>query len=257
MQQNTQNDLHFIPADEVVLPPFFPKVFESNEGELFVYLGAILNNGMRMGLNCSPYWAYKKHSTDELVQEGILGFYRLKSGVIFKDEFIDGETHLPFEVAEKNEYVDLPKGPSTYFGIHAYETHEENSEDTRKAFGLTYDELSDVLRAYGCIFELGDAYSPQPRITRSNQRNNCCDLSYAWIPAGFPYIAFDTNEYPFSHVSLGAFYGHLRLLLLHDQRSKIWQNMIALGVAKDILAQITEMELSWHPPVRYNEFLKL
>ena len=232
MQQNTQNDLHFIPADEVVLPPFFPKVFESNEGELFVYLGAILNNGMRMGLNCSPYWAYKKHSTDELVQEGILGFYRLKSGVIFKDEFIDGETYLPFEV-------------------------EENSEDTRKAFGLTYDELSDVLRAYGCIFELGGAYSPQPRITRSNQRNNCCDLSHAWIPAGFPYIAFDTNEYPFSHVSLGAFYGHLRLLLLHDQRSKIWQNMIALGVAKDILAQITEMELSWHPPVRYNEFLKL
>lgn len=226
MEKDVKDNSHFQSSSEIVIPDHFPKVYEDEHGRTMVYLGAIVGDRMQMDIGCSPYWTHGKHSTDETVKETISGFYRLESGVIRKDNFLDEETIFSSKVAEKEEYVDLPKGSSTYFGIRNYGSHEENVVDTRQAFGLTHEELFDLLEVYGRLFGLGNAYRPYPRITRSNQCNNCCDLTHAWIPRGFPYITFDDSPCSFSHVSLGGFYEHMRLLLLHGNRSVIWRAMV-------------------------------
>lgn len=251
-----EDDSRFYPSTEAVIPRLFPKVYEREGGGIIVYLGAISRSSTEMFIGGCPFWLEGKHSTGEEANEAIQGFYRLENGVIFQDSFLDKDTHFPFEVSEKNEYVDLPIPASSYFGICACETHRENSIATRQAFGLTYDELSDILDIYGEFFGLGNTYRRFPRITRSTQRSNCCDLSGAWIPRDFPYITFNEGDYPFSHVSLGAFYEHMRLLLLHGSRSAVWKAMVKLGAKEELLERMVNMRTPWQPPVRYNEFIE-
>ncbi len=251
-----ENDSHFYPSTETVIPRHFPKVYERKSGDIIIYLGAISKESREMFIGGCPFWLEGKHSTDEAVNKAIRGFYRLENGVIFQDSFLDNDTLFPFEVIESNEYVDLPVAASSYFGICAFETHKENSIATRQAFGLTYEELDSVLGAYGEFFKLGNCYQRFPRITRATQRDNCCDLSNAWIPRNFPYITFDESDCLFSHVSLGAFYEHLRLLLLHGSRSAVWRAMVRLGAEEELLERIVDMRAPWQPPVRYNEFVE-
>ena len=249
-------DSRFYPSTEAVIPRHFPKVYERKDGNTIVYLGAISRNSAKMFIGGCPFWLEGKHSTDEEADEAIQGFYQLENGVIFHDSFLDKNTHFPFEVAEKNEYVDLPVSASSYFGICAFKTHEENRAATRQAFGLTYEELCGILDIYGEFFGLGNVYQRFPRVTRSTQRDNCCDLSSAWISRNFPYIAFDESDCPFSHVSLGAFYEHMRLLLLHGSRSAVWRAMVKLGAEEELLEHIVNMRAPWQPSVRYNEFIE-
>ena len=251
-----EDDSHFYPSKEAVIPRHFPKVYGGKDGDVIVYLGAIFRDSTEMLIGGCPFWLEGKHSTDEEANRAIQGFYRLENGVIFQDSFLDKDTLFSFEVSEKNEYVNLPVSASSYFGICAFKTHEENSAATRQAFGLTYQELCDILDIYGEFFGLGNTHQRFPRVTRSTQRDNCCDLSNAWIPRGFPYITFDENDCPFSHVSLGAFYEHLRLLLFHGSHSVIWKAMVKLGAKEELLECIVDMRSPWQPPVRYNEFVE-
>lgn len=251
-----EEDSRFRPSTEAVIPDRFPKVYESENRGIIVYLGAISRSSAEMFIGGCPFWLKGKHSTDEEANEAIQGFYRLEDGVIFQDSFLDKNTHFPFEVSETNEYVDLPTSSSSYFGICASKTHRENKTATRQAFGLTYEELCGILDIYGKFFGLGNNYQRFPRITRSTQRSNCCDLSNAWIPRNFPYIAFDESNCPFSHVSLGAFYEHMRLLLLHGSRSAVWKAMVKLGAKEELLERIVDMRTPWQPSVRYNEFIE-
>lgn len=249
-----EDDSRFRPSTEAVIPRRFPKVYERKNGGIIVYLGAISRSNAEMLIGGCPFWLEGKHSTGEEANEAIQGFYRLEGGVICQGSFLDQDTHFPFEVSETSEYVDLPVSTSSYFGICTPKTHRENSAATRQAFGLTYEELCGILDVYGKLFGLGNIYQRFPRITRSTQRSNCCDLSNAWIPRNFPYIAFDESDRPFSHVSLGAFYEHMRLLLLHGSRSAVWKAMVKLGTKEELLEHIMNMRAPWQPSVRYNEF---
>ena len=256
MKTESQKELRFIPANEVTIPVHFPKVYKTREGRTIVYLGAILEERENMTIRCSPFWAEGRHSVDEDISKTIKGFYRLKNGIVFRDSFIDSRTFSSFDVAEADEYVDLPNSASTYYGIRTHVSQKEDKEATREAFGLTYDELSEILDSYGRIYGLGNIYFPYPKVTRSTQRDNVCDLSHAWIPEKFPYVAFDNSGYLFSHVSLGAFYEHLRLLLLHRKRSRVWKSMIENGVSEELLERVMDMQNYDITPVRYAEYAK-
>lgn len=251
-----EGDSRFYPAVEAVIPDHFPAVYESSSGDIIVYLGAITRDSREMYIGGCPFWLHGKHSEDAEAQAAIQGFYRLESGVIYRDAFLDKDTLFPFEVAEVSRYIDLPTSAFSYFGVCSRETREEDSVATRLVFGLTYEELSEILSIYGNIFGLGNTYQRFPRITRSTQKDNRCDLSYAWIPRNFPYITFDDSTCPFSHISLGAFYKHMRLLLLHGPRSVAWKAMVEAGANEGTLERIVHMQTSWQPPVRYNEFVK-
>lgn len=246
--------MDFCPNTEVTIPDSFPAIYEDQTGQLIVYLGAILKNSSNMSLKHSLYWAKGTHSTDTAVQSRIAGFYKLNNGIIHKENFLDAETLFPYEVRQKNEYIVLPTTASNYYGICDCDTYEENAKDTRKAFGLTFEELDQVLDAYSHIFKLGNTYQRDPRITRSTQKDNCCDLCSTWIPQGFPYIAFEPKSGSFSHISLSSFYQHLKLLLFQKTRSVFWKRMLACGIEESLLDHIHSMTNYSLTPVYYREY---
>lgn len=254
MNSFDSNEGNFCQNIEITIPERFPAVYGTRGDSIEVYLGVIRKDDSNMDIGCGLYWDKGKHSTDREIQEKIAGFYCLRNGIIYKDRFIDEPTFSSYSVIQKNEYVDLPNSVSSYYGICDCETHEENEADTHKAFGLTFDELDQILEAYGQIFNLGNIYERAPRITRSMQRSNCCDLSYAWIPKGFPYITFSSTGGPFSHVSLNAFYNHLKLLLLNKSKSIIWKQMIDLGIKEESLNHLLSLSDYCIRPVVYGEF---
>ena len=135
MKTESQKELRFIPANEVTIPVHFPKVYKTREGRTIVYLGAILEERENMTIRCSPFWAEGRHSVDEDISKTIKGFYRLKNGIVFRDSFIDSRTFSSFDVAEADEYVDLPNSASTYYGIRTHVSQKEDKEATREAFG--------------------------------------------------------------------------------------------------------------------------
>ncbi len=131
--------------------------------------------------------------------------------------------------------VRMPVANTCYFAIEKrIETNnswyfEENEELSRSCFGLTYRELEYLVRVYAETFGKYNSYVQYPRITRSMNKDNFCDITGIWIPPKFPYITFASSEYSFSHVSLYGFYRHIGLLLSIDSAivtSKIFDSEI-------------------------------
>ena len=150
----------------------------------------------------------------------IQGFFRIKSGCVLLTEFLDHDNYNESYYKQlKNYIVRLPVPSSCYFGIEKRVESatagffEENENLTRACFGLTYAELEYIVKVYAERLGISNAYGQYPRITRSIKRDNYCEITGLWIPAGFPYIAFNGNSSDYAHVSLYGFYRHMGLLL--------------------------------------------
>lgn len=100
---------------------------------------------------------------------------------------------------------------------------EENEELSRACFGLTYSELEYLVRVYSERLGICNAYTQFPRITRSMNKHNFCDITGVWIPPKFPYIAFNKSKYAFSHVSLYGFYRHVGAMLAMGSNTRASQ----------------------------------
>ncbi len=84
---------------------------------------------------------------------------------------------------------------------------------SRARFGLTYNELEYFIKIYAERLGMDNGYTQFPKITRSMNKDNFCDITGIWIPPKFPYIAFNNSGYVFSHVSLYRFYRHIGVML--------------------------------------------
>ena len=77
---------------------------------------------------------------------------------------------------------------SLYF-VYFYDYDDEDEDLTRKIFGLTYDELTELLDAYAKIMGTYRDFYTYPKLTRSIKNTNFCDMTELWIPKTFPYVA--------------------------------------------------------------------
>lgn len=247
-----------IKGSEVVLTLGFPKTYISERGEVFAYLGVAGKDHPAMAIRCCSYEYEGKHSTDNIVAKNIYGFYRLVRGGIYLDSFMDKGYRASVTYKELNSYLDLPISGSTYYGAIDRKTRHEDEAVTRAIFGLTHAELSRLLEGYGLLFGLSNDYIRLPRVMRSTQSDNICDLSGDWIPKGFPYIAFDNSGYPFSHISLRAFYSHIGLLMKGERKNPIWMGLAKCGTDEEILSRVTSLNGGsvgdFSKVVRYGEF---
>lgn len=247
-----------IKGSDVALTRGFPKTYISERGEVFGYIGVADKDRPTMAIRCCSYKYDGKHSTDDNVATNIYGFYRLERGGIYLDSFVDEGYRALRTYKESNSCIELPISGSTYYGAVDRETRFENEAITRAMFGLTHSELSRLLEGYGLLFGLSNDYIRLPRVTRSTQSDNICDLSGDWIPKGFPYIAFSNSGYPYSHISLRAFYSYIGLLMVGKRANPIWMGLAECGVDEDILSQVTCLDDgsvgSFSNTVRYGEF---
>ncbi|NJJ40245.1 hypothetical protein [Paenibacillus apii] len=135
-------------------------------------------------------------------------------------DFLDHELYDTKRFKRLNNYiVSLPVANSCDFGIvrRIHSEHssyfEENESMSRACFGLTYDELEQVVGIYAQRLGIFNDYIQYPRVTRSMKNDNFCDITGLWIPPKFPYITFNGGGYTYSHVSLYGFYRHVDIML--------------------------------------------
>lgn len=205
---------------DITFPEHHSKaMYLSERGRLFCYSGICeCDENRRDLINSWPYYMVGKHSYQYSKQ--ITGMYRLAYGCILLCGFLDHETYNNDTYKQLTDYfIRLPRPASCYYGILKVnmpgisDAFKENEELTRECFGLTYGELEQFTEAYAKIIGTYTPYLHYPKVTRSLKSNNFCDITGAWIPAGFPYIAFSDSGYAFSHVSLYGFYRYVGAVL--------------------------------------------
>ncbi len=204
---------------DIVLPDSSTKaIYLSQQGELFCYSGIYGRDKDKVFFHSWPYYLHGKHTTN--CKKHIKGLFRIKNGCILLTGFVDHEFYSNSSYKQLTNYImRLPTVNNSYFGIEKrIETgsswyFEENKELSRACFGLSYSELKYLVKLYAERLGIYHSYFQYPRITRSMKNDNFCDISRMWIPAGFPYIAFNDSSCDFAHVSLFGFYRHVGALL--------------------------------------------
>lgn len=212
-------DSHEQQGKDIVLPDHSMKaIYLSQRGELFCYSGIYSRNDREVLFQSWPYYLRGKHTTSS--EKYMKGIFRIKSGCILLTGFVDHEFYNDSYYKQLTNYImRLPTVNNLFFGIEKrIETgnswyFEENEELSRACFGLSYSELDYLVKLYAERLGTYNSYIQYPRITRSMKSDNFCDITGAWIPAGFPYIAFNESGYVYSHVSLFGFYRHVGALL--------------------------------------------
>ena len=226
-------------GSEVLIPDFLPAIYVSDSDEVFCYTGIFINDiePRENSIYAPPCNMRGKHSTDKRYAARIKGFLRIVNGCIILDNYIDNQfKEKKYKLI--NAYVRLPDSADTYFGIEA-----SNEEDalTRAIFGLTYVELTSVLEGYAKLLGIHNMYVQFPKLTRSAQSENFCDITELWIPKHFPYITFDKNNYDFAHVSLWGFYRHVQLLMKRSMGFLV-QEMLSIGVGEFVLRTLLSID---------------
>lgn len=133
-------------------------------------------------------------------------FVELRQGVLERTNFLRDDAY--YKVIDDRRVL-LPKGASSDFGV-VFKDGAEDDELTRQVFGGTRQEFEAVAHALAPV--AGRSFHEMlqlPRVTFSKTRSNYCDVTGCLIPKDFPYVAFDTAECDWSHVSL---YGLYRLI---------------------------------------------
>lgn len=216
-----------------------PAIFISEMDEVFYYPGICLNDEERRtrASFMRPHYMQGKHSTDKAISKEIKGFYRVVDGCIVLDKYVDDKFHEKDLFKRIEAYVRLATPGSCYYGVFKSYGNEDEVL-TRKVFGLTYDELTELLESYAKMMGTNCEFSAYPKLTRSIKNTNFCDITDGWIPETFPYIAFKESGYDFSHVSFFGFYRHIQLLTGREMNSLISRALLQSGLNEDILKKV-------------------
>ncbi|MEM7599979.1 MAG: hypothetical protein AAF357_01030 [Verrucomicrobiota bacterium] len=186
-------------------------------------------------------------------------FVEVNGGCVYRDTFLCDET--PYRVLD-DCVLRLPNGADNDFGIYR-ERFELDVDLTRKVFGATCDELDRFLHSF-CIAIEGfdrDPHWRHARTTASKRAENHCDLTNAWIPSHFPFIAIGDTQYFGGHISLYAFYRHIAFLCpeprIHDGKKEsrgFRRTLLDAGADPETLDVIREAAfLSYQSPITWGE----
>ena len=228
-------------GSEITIPDYFPAIYVSEDNDIYCYMGIFLNETQRdVRLHMNPYYMHGKHSTDNKFAAQIKGFFRIISGYIAVDHFIDNQ-YRDMKYKKVDAHISFPVAAETYFGVLI--NRDEDEMLTRAIFGSTYSELSSILEGYAKILGTYNMYTQYPRITRSVRSMNYCDITDVLIPEQFPYVTFGDSGHDFSHVSLWGFYRYIKLLLSDSTTSQIGKALLKADVSEtvmDVILRITD-----------------
>lgn len=230
-------DAPVLRGKDITIGNRFPEIFISEMDDVICYLGVCLTTDERpdKSVGACPYYMHGKHSTDKTIADKIRGFYRLEEGCIILENYVDNKL-IDANYKRIGAEIRLPY-PDTYYGV--LRSYDDEDEDlTRAVFGLTCSDLKAILEAYAKTLGTYSPYLVYPKLTRSGQKSNFCEMTDLWIPRTFPYIAFNDSGYEFSHVSLWGFIRHIQLLRGGRQNSAIEKVFENAGLDKAVMTQL-------------------
>ncbi len=222
-------------STEIVIDGHFPAIYIDEYDTVYCYNGLI--NDERFIFMPNVVWYKDKR------QHEVNGFFRIKDGrIVFEKEVFGGRK---VKCKRIDAYLHFPMPSDMSYHIISNLGEEIEEKLTRAIFGLTYDELNELLNCFNEIFKICpiNIYSRYPRITRSSKNNHCCDISNLWIPREFPYITFNTSNYYYSTVSLYGFYQNINFLTQRSMDSYISNLFIKVGLNPSILESVFKIKI--------------
>ncbi len=245
---------------DILLPERFPALYIDKYDEVYCYYGIIDNN--RFVLRSYPY--YLKEAKPSEAKKYLRGYFRIKNGIILNDKKFINEENSFYEKEKYKKipsYMQLPSTNNNPYGIYCSKYENIEKELSRKVFGLSYNELSELIYHYNEIFQIVPKtyHNKYPSITRSVNNDNYCDITQMWIPANFPYIAFAESGYYYSHISLYGFYEHVKFITQNYIDSTISKKLINSGLNPEVLESLFEIELDTleGTPIDYYRYQEL
>lgn len=232
-------------GSEITISASKEMLFVSERDEVFLYTGICVNEeyAQRKGLDFVPFMMDGLHSTDRKISGRIRNFYRISDGCIYLENYVDDFCYKDKMFKQIVGRVHLSKNCTDY-GVVV--DHQEDTVLTRAVFGLTFRELSELVAASTKVLSRYGNGSWFPRLTRSLHSDNHCELTGAWIPAKFPYIAFSESGYDFSHVSVWGFYRLIQLLTYRSLDSKVSKEYMDVGIDKDLLNRVFRLGYNFY-----------
>lgn len=208
-----------------------------------------------------PYWLKQQNPAE--VKNDIRGYFRLENGLILVDKQFINEKGLFKKQAKCKKIsavVQLPGTNNNPYGIYYEKSKEIEEELTKKIFGMTYNDLSQLIYHFNNCFEMipQTYYSRYPSITRAIKNDNYCDITEMWIPAGFPYITFYESGYYYSHISFYGFYQQVKFITLNNIESSVSEKLIQNGLNPKVLENVFKIEKNnINRPIDYNLQMEL
>lgn len=241
---------------DITLPENFPAIYIDEYDNIYCYNGVVDKN--RFLFNSSPY--YLKNQKPNDIKDSIRGYFRIENGTILYDkEFINEKNSFNKQLKCKiiPAHPRFPAPNDMSFGIFSQKYNHLEEEISRHIFGLSYNELKELLYHYNEVFQIApiSIYSRYPSITRSIKNNNYCDINDLWIPAGFPYIAFCESDYYYSHVSFSGFYQNVQFITSNDINSQLSKLLISNGLNPEILKKLFKIDNMSYSSIPINSYL--
>ena len=224
---------------DITIPDQMPRILISESDEVFCYTGICVYDPKHPvgSIFAQPFYMHGCHSADLEISDSIIGFYRVIDGCVILDDYVDSG------YKRQRLYKSIGCDAWLSFQCRNYsETANKYKAKTleRKIFGLEHSELANLLTAYAKLMGTYNGFNPYPSL-RTAKRSHYCDLTDAWIPEEFPYIAFNDNGYRFSHISLYGFYRHIQLLTNFQTESVFCNELLKYGASKSAITRITSM----------------
>jgi len=169
-------------------------------------------------------------------------YIALAGGALFEQRI--AITDITDKVVSSDCYVKFPQKMNPSFGVRNADTREEDGEKSRRVFGLTYDELNEILPVISSVlFNTGPETNQHLRGLRvtSSYSENTCELTDAWIPSDFPYLT-ETEGNNITHLSLYGFYKLIGTMC--GPYSPFRAALIEGGIKEEILMRMQQM---WVP----------
>lgn len=172
------------------------------EGNHTAFLGYLSKNSSG---DFSMYPLPRRDEIERHIRNTVL---ELRGGGLFMNRFLSD--NQAFRILEDRR-VCLPHAADNYFGVLS-DTGSLDEPLTREFFGATMQELEGFLTVFHAAVRYPVAHFKPFRVTFSKTRDNDCDLTRAYIPQEFPFIACGDTQFFGGHVSLNGFYRHLNFL---------------------------------------------
>jgi hypothetical protein len=176
---------------------------------------------------------------------GSYRFVELHGGVLSQSGFLRPDEY--YKIID-DRFLDLPRGAVSYFGVVRKGDREEDEELTRQVFGGTMEELEAVAHALAGI--VGRSFHEMvrlPRLTFSKTRENYCDISGCLIPREFPYVAFDSAQYDWSHVSLYGLFRLVSFMCPSDGRGPVGAALERAGISTELVRRLVDSGTNARP----------
>ena len=244
---------------DILLPDFFPAIYIDEHDNIYCYYGILDKD--RFLLESYPYWLKEQKPAE--VKKHIRGYFRLENGLILADkEFIDEKNLFRKQTKCKKipAIIQLPSTNNNPYGVYYEKSKEIEEELTKKIFGISYDDLSQLIYHFNSCFKMitQTCYNKYPSITRAIRNDNYCDITDMWIPTGFPYIAFSESGYYYSHISFYGFYQQIKFITLNNLESSVSKQLIENGLNPEVLEKVFKIEKdSMSRPIDYNLRMEL